>query len=59
MKIKELKIISDGSPENTHIFINGEEINCYRIEFSCAVDDILATLRIEPTFDLPEYKTKD
>ena len=50
--VKKLEIVSDGTPEGTIIKINDETISVSSILFAIAADDIVATLQIEPTFDI-------
>jgi len=57
--VKKLEIVSDGTPKGTTIKINDEVVSVTSIVFAVAVDDIVATLQIEPTFDIKEGSEND
>ena len=49
--VKKLEIVSDGTPGGTVVKINDEVVSINSIVFAVAVDDLVATLEIEPTFE--------
>lgn len=47
---KELIIVSDGTTENTHLYIDGAKQDVSRFSFYADVDEVQVHFNVEPTF---------